>query len=106
VTLRAEGYRLRARELGVATTRYGAFVDLTARVSRRWILGARYDYVEAPRGPYGTEWQISPALTWWQSEFVYVRLEGQRRHTRGEGNLDRLLLQAVFSMGPHKHETY
>lgn len=106
VTLRAEGYRLRAHELGVATTRYGAFVDLTARMSRRWILGARYDYVEAPRGPFSTEWQISPALTWWQSEFVYVRLEGQRRHSRGEGNVDRLLLQAVFSMGPHKHETY
>jgi hypothetical protein len=106
VTLRAEGYRLRAHELAVATTRYGAFVDLAARVSRRWILGARYDYVEAPRGPYSTEWQISPALTWWQSEFVYVRLEGQRRHNRREGNVDRLLLQAVFSMGPHKHETY
>jgi hypothetical protein len=106
VTVRAEGYRLRGRELGVATTRYGGFVDLTARVSRRWILGARYDRVEAPRGPAATEWQITPTLTWWQSEFVYLRLEAQRRHDPVTGNDDRLLLQAVFSMGPHKHETY
>jgi hypothetical protein len=106
VTFRAEGYRLRADEPGVVTTRYGGFLDLTARVSRRWILGARYDHVEAPRGARRDEWQISPTLTWWQSEFVYLRLEGQRRRDPASGHDDRLLLQAVVAMGPHKHETY
>jgi hypothetical protein len=105
VTFRAEGYRLRAHELGVPTTRYGAFADLVARVSQRWILGARYDYVETPRGPYSKEWQISPTITWWESEFVYLRLEGQHHHDAGTDQ-DRLLFQAVFAMGPHKHETY
>jgi hypothetical protein len=106
ITFRAEGYRFHADELGTTTNRYGAFLDLQARTSRRWVLGARYDWVEAPRGPENTEWRITPNLTWWQSEFVYLRLEGEHRHTDLEGSQNLLSLQAVWAMGPHKHETY
>jgi hypothetical protein len=106
ITFRAEGYRFHATELGATTNRYGAFVDLQARTSRRWVLGARYDHVEAPRGPANTEWRITPNITWWQSEFVYLRLEGEHRHTDLEGTNNMLTLQAVWAMGPHKHETY
>jgi hypothetical protein len=106
ITFRAEGYRLHATELGATTNRYGAFLDLSARMSRRWILGARYDHVEAPRGIEDTEWRITPNITWWQSEFVYLRLEGEHRRTDSEGTRNMLSLQAVWSMGPHKHETY
>jgi hypothetical protein len=106
ITFRAEGYRLHATDLGATTNRYGAFLDLAARISRRWIFGARYDHVEAPRGPDDTEWRITPNITWWQSEFVYLRLEGEHRHTDLEGGGNKLSLQAVWAMGPHKHETY
>lgn len=106
VTLRAEGYRLHATQEGTTTNRYGTFVDVTARVSRRWVLGTRYDWVEAPRGPDDTEWRVTPSLTWWQSEFVYLRLEGQHRNSDLEGTRNLLSLQAVWAMGPHKHETY
>jgi hypothetical protein len=106
VTLRAEGYRLHATEIGTTTNRYGAFVDLNARTSRRWVLGARYDWVEAPRGPSDTEWRITPSITWWESEFVYLRLEGEHRDSDLEGAHNMLSLQAVWAMGPHKHETY
>jgi hypothetical protein len=106
ITFRGEGYRLHATELGATTNRYGAFLDLQARTSQRWILGARYDYVEAPRGLADTEWRITPAVTWWQSEFVYLRLEGEHRHTELEGSRNMLTFQAVWAMGPHKHETY
>jgi hypothetical protein len=106
ITFRAEGYRLRATDLGATTNRYGAFLDLSARTSRRWIFGARYDHVEAPRGPDDTEWRITPNITWWQSEFVYLRLEGEHRNTELEGSRNLLTLQAVWAMGPHKHETY
>jgi hypothetical protein len=106
ITVRGEGYRLHADEFGTTTNRYGAFLDLQARTSRRWILGARYDYVEAPRGLENTEWRITPAVTWWQSEFVYLRLEGEHRHTDLEGSRNMLTFQAVWAMGPHKHETY
>ncbi len=106
VTLRAEGYRLRATDRGVADDRYGMFAGLTWRASQRWILGARYDRVELAGSGSGAEWQLSPTLTWWQSEFVYLRLEGQHHRRPASGTDDRLLLQAVFAMGPHKHETY
>lgn len=106
VTFRAEGYRLHATETGITTDRYGTFLDLTARLNRRWIAATRYDWVEAPRGPDDTEWRITPSLTWWQSEFVYLRLEGEHRDSELEGTQNMLTLQAVFAMGPHKHETY
>lgn len=106
ITLRAEGYRLHATELDTTTNRYGTFVDLNAKLTRRWVLGTRYDWVEAPRGPGDTEWRLTPSVTWWQSEFVYLRLEGEHRHTDLDGSHNMLSLQAVWAMGPHKHETY
>jgi hypothetical protein len=106
ITLRAEGYRLHATELDTTTNRYGGFLDLNARMSRRWVLGARYDYVDAPRGINDAEWRITPSVTWWQSEFVYLRLEGEHRDRDLEGTTNTLSIQAVWAMGPHKHETY
>jgi hypothetical protein len=106
ITLRAEGYRLHATENGTTTNRYGTFVDVNARLTRRWVLGTRYDWVEAPRGPSDTEWRLTPSVTWWQSEFVYLRLEGEHRRTDLDGSRNMLSLQAVWAMGPHKHEIY
>ena len=106
ITFRAEGYRLHTDDLGITANRYGSFLDLSARLSRRWIFGARYDHVEAPRGLDNTEWRVTPNITWWQSEFVYLRLEGEHRNTELEGSRNMLSLQAVWAMGPHKHETY
>jgi hypothetical protein len=106
ITFRAEGYRFHSSELGVGTNRYGGFLDLSARTSRRWVLGGRYDYVESPRGVKDTEWRIIPNLTWWQSEFVYLRAEAEHRDSDLEGSRNLLTLQAVWAMGPHKHETY
>jgi hypothetical protein len=106
ITFRAEGYRLHSTEVGVTTDRYGAFLDLVARTSRRWIFGARYDWVESPRGPEDTEWRITPTITWWQSEFVYLRLEGEHANSDLGGTQNLLTFQAVWAFGPHKHETY
>ena len=106
ITFRAEGYRMHADDLGTTTDRYGTFLDLQARTSRRWVFGARYDYVEAPRGFEDTEWRIVPNITWWQSEFVYLRLEGEHRDADLGGTQNFLKFQAVWAMGPHKHETY
>ncbi|HEU5169326.1 MAG TPA: hypothetical protein VFU46_02245 [Gemmatimonadales bacterium] len=106
VTFRAEGYRLHASEAGSVTNRYGAFLDLQVRTSRRWIFGARYDWVEAARGAEDTEWRITPTITWWQSEFVYLRLEGEHRDSDLAGTQNLLTFQVVWAMGPHKHETY
>jgi hypothetical protein len=106
LTVRAEGYRFRGYAPGSTTTRYGMFADVNWQLDRRWIVGSRYDWLEFPRGTRTTEWQLSPTITWWESEFVYLRLEGQRHHDQLAGNQNRLLAQVVFAMGPHKHETY
>ena len=65
-----------------------------------------YVYVEAPRGLADTEWRLTPSLTWWESEFVFLRLESEHRDSDLEGTRNLLSLQAVWAMGPHKHETY
>jgi hypothetical protein len=106
ITLRAEGYRLHSTETGITTNRYGAFVDLNAKLSRRWVVGGRYDWVETPRGLEDTEWRFVPSITWWESEFVFLRLEAEHAHRDIEGGRNLLSLQAVWAMGPHKHETY
>jgi hypothetical protein len=109
-TLRGEGY-LNRRELGgVVETFTGAFVSAQYQLSRRLFAGARADAVEPLAVPGGRTWAVVPALTWWQSEWVYLRLEGQ--HVRdavpggGHAVTNRLVLQAVWAVGPHKHETY
>lgn len=77
------------------------------RLSERWHAGGRFDWSENPEDPDETAWLVSPTLTWWQSEFVRLRLEydlvGRSFIQDDEG---RLWLQVTFAMGPHKHETY
>ena len=77
------------------------------RLSQNWLAGARFDRTESPEGPDQTAWLFSPTLTWWQSEYVRLRLEYDvigRSFVKGrEGHL---LFQVTFAMGPHKHETY
>ncbi|HEV8176383.1 MAG: hypothetical protein H0U85_07900, partial [Gemmatimonadales bacterium] len=106
ITFRAEGYRLHASDAGAVTNRYGTFLDLSAKLSRRWILSTRYDWVEAPRGLTDTEWRMTPAITWVESEFVFLRLQGEHRNSDLTGRSNTLTFQAVWAMGPHKHENY
>jgi hypothetical protein len=106
ITFRTEGYRLQRLGLEPTTTRYGMYSDLTWRFSKRWVVGGRYDYVEAPFGPEDNAWRATAVATWWQSEFVYLRLQAFRNHLDSTGSLDNLTLQIVWAMGPHKHETY
>ena len=75
------------------------------KLSRQWIAGGRYEWVENPEDPTETAWLASPALTYWQSEFVRLRAEydvlGNPGNTTGQ-----LTLRVTFAMGPHKHDTY
>ncbi len=77
------------------------------RLSESWLMGTRLSRSASPEDPGETAWLISPTLSWWQSEYVRIRLEydllGRSLTDDREG---RLLLQVTFAMGPHKHETY
>jgi len=106
LTFRTEGYRIQRISDAPTTTRYGMYSDLFWRLSQRWVVGGRYDYVEAPFGPDDAVWRATGVVTWWQSEFVYLRLQAFRNHVDTLGSLDNLTLQVVWALGPHKHETY
>ena len=77
------------------------------RLSQSWLIGGRMDRVENPEDTNETAWVMSPTLTWWQSEYVRLRLEydllDRSVVTAKEG---RIFLQVTLAMGPHKHETY
>ncbi len=75
------------------------------KLSRSWIAGGRYEWVENPADGTQSAWLVSPALTYWQSE--YVRLRAEYDVLRNPGNTTgQFTLRVTFAMGPHRHETY
>ena len=107
VTVRGMLLRSR-RELGRGDTRvaWGGYLYGQGKLSRRWIAGARVDWVDDQLAAGHRLWGVTPYLTFWQSEFV--RLRGQ--YTYANDNVTgvdrRFVLQATFAAGPHKHESY
>lgn len=84
----------------------GGFGFLEYRIDQRWLAGMRVDYMEDPVRPDGYAVALAPTLTWWQSEFVRLRMEYDLVD-RDDGTRDgQLLVQLTFAMGPHKHDIY
>jgi len=104
-TLRGELYALRKEYAGAGTTRLGWYAGTTYKLGQRWIAGARYDYVEDPLFGVITR-QVIPSLTLWQSEWVELRGQYTWAKTAGLNATNQFALQAVWAIGPHKHETY
>ena len=95
-----------APELGPVGEAFGGFASFEYRLGQRWLVGGRYEYTEDPLDPDHSAWLAAPTLTWWQSEWVRMRLEYDYL-SRPDGDPLRLLvLQTTFAMGPHKHESY
>jgi len=112
LTVRAEWWALKRKFdlTGVDffdQTRYGGYVSGTWKLNRQWILGMRGDKVQNPEpGPRVHEWAVTPSLTYWQSEFVYLRGLYERASDYSKSITNRFSLQLVFAMGPHKHEIF
>lgn len=83
----------------------GAFANAEYRLGQRVLIGGRYGYTENPMDPAESTWLAAPTLTWWQSEWVRLRLEYDYLN-RPDGSQRLLVLQTTFAMGPHKHENY
>ncbi len=84
-------------------TDFGAFLFGQYQVGRRWYLGARYDYVEHPDSePRERENSISGYLTLFPSEFSLFRVGYEHRAFDVADDLDRILVQAVVTLGPHR----
>jgi hypothetical protein len=104
-TLRGELYALRKDTAGAGQTHVGWYGDATYRLDQRWIVGAHYDYVEDPLTSAITR-QVIPSLTLWESEWVELRAQYTWAKPMGGSATSQLALQAVWAIGPHKHETY
>lgn len=104
-TLRAELFALRKRTAGSGPTRLGGYLGTTYRLDRRFIAGVRYDYVEEPTTGVVAR-QLVPSLTMWQSEWVYLRAQYTWRKTALADATHEIAVQAVWAIGPHKHEIY
>jgi hypothetical protein len=95
---------------------WGAYSYLDYQLGTRWFAGVRGDLaLPLERAIDELAWDVVPYLTFWQSEFVYLRLEYQHRerfpHQCLNGAMaqqgdDRVMLQIDWAAGPHKHEKY
>jgi hypothetical protein len=106
LTVRSEGFAFRRRIAGAGASHLGGYVDASWRLSARFIVGTRFDWVEPPAPLSGHEWQIVPTLMFWQSEFVYLRAQWTHHRDVLGATSDRLSIQVVWAMGPHKHELF
>src|SRR5437870_10702344 len=104
-TLRGELYALRKEFAGAGRTHLGYYVGTTYKLGQRWIAGLRYDYVERPDSALVTR-QVIPSLTLWESEWVELRAQYTWAKITGRSATGDFALQAVWAIGPHKHETY
>jgi hypothetical protein len=105
LTVRGELLALQKQIAGTGPTRLGGYVSSTYKLNQRFILGARYDYVESPDFGVVTR-QLVPSLTMWQSEWVFLRAQYQWQKIADAQASHQIALQAVWAIGPHKHETY
>jgi hypothetical protein len=103
--LKAEWYFARREFAGSRLKGDGGYVQANYRLNRRWIAGLRVDYLD-DYGGGGEFYQLVPSLTWWQTEWVFFRLQyNYLKPENGDGN-HTILLQTIWSVGPHRHETY
>lgn len=90
-------------EAGISEAGDGGYLQANYRMNRRWHVGVRGDYVDR----FGEEiYGLSPHLTWWQSEWVRLRLQYAWRKPADHEAGHTFMLQTVWAVGPHKHETY
>jgi len=120
VTWRSEAYYAGKQQQRGSPTDFlhawGLYSYLQVQLSALWFVGVRGDVALATQRPDDTlTWGVTPYVTFWQSEFVFLRLEYQHAHDlplldpdggMGRRTDDRLVLQVDFAAGPHKHEKY
>ncbi|MDH3734802.1 MAG: OprO/OprP family phosphate-selective porin [Gemmatimonadota bacterium] len=105
LTLKGEWYWAR-RDIGEdRSTGDGGYGQASVRWSRRWITGLRADWLDG-YGAAPTAFQLVPTVSWWQSEWVRLRLQYNFLKRSGVEADHTVLLQIVWAVGPHRHETY
>lgn len=93
----------------------GFYSSLQNKLNARWWVSGRIGYSELPYDNNQHEWDFTACVDFWQSEFVFFRLQYQyslREFTNVIGNPgpypndSSLIFHVCWAMGPHKHEAY
>lgn len=109
-TLRGELFSVQKSFAGEGDRHLGGYVSAVAKMGQKWNIGGRIDYVEPLAMPGEHIWAIVPQITYWQSEWVYLRgelgMESIPQLDGGRESKSTFGIQVVWSLGPHKHSTY
>jgi len=94
----------------------GFYSSVQNKLNARFWIGARIGYSELPYDNKQNEWDYSINLDFWQSEFVFTRIQYQYNNRNVESRVPyhagslpsdhSIVLQVCWAMGPHKHEAY
>ena len=81
----------------------GAYLFARWQTTRRTFVGARYDWLQDDEADGDTFGAVSGYLTWFPSEFAKLVAGYERVMPAGGADaVNRILLQATFSVGPHR----
>ena len=80
----------------------GAYLFARYQTGRRSFIGARYDWLQDPATDARTLGAASVYLEWFPSEFSKLVAGYEAVKPEDESSVHRLILQAAFSLGPHK----
>jgi len=88
---------------------FGGYSYVEYKFDLQWQVGTRFDYTQ----PFEIDnsqkysYQIVPYITWWQSNWVRLRLQyNYLNGTEIPTAQNTIRLQIVFAAGPHKHDRY
>lgn len=106
-------YSLNETPFGVVKNK-GFYSLFHRKLNTRLWIGGRVGYAEVP-GDDGNEWDYTANFDFWQSEFVFYRIQYQynrRNDLNYPGSMasvptgHSVVLQFSWAMGPHKHDAY
>ncbi|MEZ4999373.1 MAG: hypothetical protein R2744_12965 [Bacteroidales bacterium] len=94
---------------------FGFYSLFHRKLNARFWAGGRVGYAQLPYDSDQSQWDFTANFDYWQSEFVFFRLQYQYNSRDiydipGDPGVfpsdHTLLLQFSWAMGPHKHEAY
>ncbi len=108
LTWRSELYAVSQERRDATLQAMGGYSYVDVGLSEAWAVGARADLTQ----PFVVDpgdllrWQGVVYATFWQSPWVKMRLQASHADGAELPVDDRVVLQFVWSAGPHKHERY
>ena len=88
---------------------FGGYSYVEYKLDLQWQIGTRFDYTQSFETNNSSKynWQIVPYVTWWQSNWLKIRLQyNYLNGTEIPTAQNTIRLQIVFAAGPHKHDRY